>query len=133
MCKNKLHVCTYSTVRFTLRFVNLFVVVSRVCYVTTQGGICHSFCQLSHILISICFQNKFHSGYQGGNVLLFSEVRINSTENLISVILKKTTTHDTVEKCSETDRNMSQKMCGKKVVRAWLLYALLDLRNLRKR
>jgi hypothetical protein len=31
MCKNKLHVCTYSTVRFTLRFVNLFVEVSRVC------------------------------------------------------------------------------------------------------
>ena len=25
MCKNKLHVCTYSTVRFALRFVNLFV------------------------------------------------------------------------------------------------------------
>ena len=31
MCKNKLHVCTYSSVRFTLRFVNLFVEVSRVC------------------------------------------------------------------------------------------------------
>ena len=31
MRKNKLHVCTYSTVRFTLRFVNLFVEVSRVC------------------------------------------------------------------------------------------------------
>ena len=31
MCKYKLHVCTYPTVRFTLRFVNLFVKVSRVC------------------------------------------------------------------------------------------------------
>ena len=31
MYKNKLLVCTYSTVRFTLRFVNLFVEVSRVC------------------------------------------------------------------------------------------------------
>ena len=31
MCKNKLHVCDYSTVRFTLRFVNLFVKVSQVC------------------------------------------------------------------------------------------------------
>ena len=30
MCKNKLDVCTYSTVRFALRFVNLFVEVSRV-------------------------------------------------------------------------------------------------------
>ena len=29
--KKKLHVSTYSTVRFTLRFVNLFVEVSRVC------------------------------------------------------------------------------------------------------
>ena len=27
----KLHVCTYSSVQFTLRFVNLFVEVSRVC------------------------------------------------------------------------------------------------------
>ena len=31
MCKNKLHVCTYSTVRFTLTSMNLFVKVSRVC------------------------------------------------------------------------------------------------------
>ena len=31
MCKNNLHVCTYSTVRFALRFVNLFVEVSPVC------------------------------------------------------------------------------------------------------
>ena len=30
MFKNKLDVCTYSTVRFALRFVNLFVEVSRV-------------------------------------------------------------------------------------------------------
>ena len=30
MCKNKLHVGTYSTIRFTLRFANLFVEVSRV-------------------------------------------------------------------------------------------------------
>ena len=29
--KKKLHACTYSTVRFTLRFVNLFVEISRVC------------------------------------------------------------------------------------------------------
>ena len=29
--EKKLHVCTYSTVRFTLRFVNLFIEVSRVC------------------------------------------------------------------------------------------------------
>ena len=29
--KNKLHVCTYSIVRFTLRFVNLFVEFSQVC------------------------------------------------------------------------------------------------------
>ena len=32
--KNKLHVCTYSTISFTLRFVNLFVEVSRVCAAT---------------------------------------------------------------------------------------------------
>ena len=31
MCKNKLLVCTYSTLRFTLRFVNLFAEISRVC------------------------------------------------------------------------------------------------------
>ena len=31
MCKNLLHVCTYSTVRVILRFVNLFVEVSQVC------------------------------------------------------------------------------------------------------
>ena len=31
MFENKLHVCTYSSIRFTLRFVNLFVEVSRVC------------------------------------------------------------------------------------------------------
>ena len=31
MCMNKLHVSTYSTIRFTLRFVNFFVEVSRVC------------------------------------------------------------------------------------------------------
>ena len=34
MCKNKLHVCTYSTIRFNLKFVNLFIEVSRVCGVT---------------------------------------------------------------------------------------------------
>ena len=34
MCENKLHVCTYPTVGFTLRIVNLFVEVSRV------GGMC---------------------------------------------------------------------------------------------
>ena len=31
MCKNKLKVWNYSTVRFTLKFVNLFVQVSQVC------------------------------------------------------------------------------------------------------
>ena len=31
ICVKKLHVCTYFTGRFTLRFVNLFVEVSRVC------------------------------------------------------------------------------------------------------
>ena len=31
MCKNKLLVFTYSTVRFTLRFVNIFIKVSQVC------------------------------------------------------------------------------------------------------
>ena len=31
MCKNKLEVCTYSTVRFTLRFMNLFIEFSQVC------------------------------------------------------------------------------------------------------
>ena len=38
MCKNKLNVCTYSTVRFTLRFVNLFVKVSRVCGTRRRHG-----------------------------------------------------------------------------------------------
>ena len=43
MSKNKLHVCTYSTKKYTLRFVNLFVEVSRVCgvaraYPMTNGG-----------------------------------------------------------------------------------------------
>ena len=31
MCKNKFYVCTYSTIRFTLRFVNLFLEIRRVC------------------------------------------------------------------------------------------------------
>ena len=35
MCKNMLHICTNSTIRFTLSFVNLFVEVSRVC------GLCY--------------------------------------------------------------------------------------------
>ena len=37
MCKNKLHVCTCSMVRFTLRFANLFTEVSRVCIVSTRN------------------------------------------------------------------------------------------------
>ena len=41
MFENKLHVCTYSSIRFTLRFVNLFVEVSRVCGVTSSERICH--------------------------------------------------------------------------------------------
>ena len=39
MYKNKLHVCTYSIVRFTLRFVNLFVEVSRVCAASASGRV----------------------------------------------------------------------------------------------
>ena len=44
MCKNKFHVCTYSTIRFTFRFANLFVEVSQVCggrtrtYFSTKVG-----------------------------------------------------------------------------------------------
>ena len=36
MCKNKFYVCNYSTVWFTLRFVNLFFEVSPVCSVPTR-------------------------------------------------------------------------------------------------
>ena len=41
MRKNKLHVSTYSTITFTLRFVNLFVEVNRVCGVASSERICH--------------------------------------------------------------------------------------------
>ena len=34
----KLHVCSYSTIRFTLRFVNLFVKVSRVCAIAPASA-----------------------------------------------------------------------------------------------
>ena len=34
-----MHVCTYSTVRSTLRFVNLFVKVSQVCASRTVGTV----------------------------------------------------------------------------------------------
>ena len=36
MGKNKLHVYTYSTTRFTLRFVNIFVKCSSVCSVVAH-------------------------------------------------------------------------------------------------
>ena len=38
MFKNKFHVCAYSSVRFALRFLNLFVEVSRVCGGGSSGG-----------------------------------------------------------------------------------------------
>ena len=48
MCKNDLHVCTYTTLRFTFWFVNLFVEVSRVCAVLY---FLHPRTQLNEIII----------------------------------------------------------------------------------
>ena len=69
MSKNKLHVCTYSTVRFTLRFVNLFVKISQVC-ATPRKFLSFFCCKVDRrLILNFAPNTAFARDSRGGTAL----------------------------------------------------------------